>query len=446
MDIGHEYERLRQEKIARNEAHLAKLGFNKELKTKKTKKKKTRKTRTPPSDEPRRKNLVRTSRIMINYEEKENGEDDGSSDGGVRVRPTSNLDIGSRVHVDFKGTLYKATIRKHRVKSDKIEFLIHFDGNKKYNVRWIPVDSIKSTDEPSEDGEEDEDNDKDNEDDDDNNDDVGCFSNEVEGGVPCAPHTTWIKRLHNLNQTPSYRRSDAEKYEIQNIMKKLNEMKSRGEIGGKPCGLNISWTFEKNQIGEHRIGRMVGQSMSFIVYPEIICTGDNPSLGEVISGIKQTKNTKIGKDVSIIEVPSDMLEYCGFDQIAQNAKSFITSRFEIIFGLKNENGELEMYYFGEKISKGEGRKNITIPKRMFANSQRTMGKVLSRGRFGLMCFSTNRNKNDWERCECDHMNGDPTDDREENVRWLTPADNKNNYRKKGPVISCRTKLAKLVSV
>ena len=148
--------------------------------------------------------------------------------------------------MDFKGTLYKATIRKHRVKSDKIEFLIHFDGNKKYNVRWIPVDSIKSTDEPSEDGEEDEDNDKDNEDDDDNNDDVGCFSNEVEGGVPCAPHTTWIKRLHNLNQTPSYRRSDAEKYEIQNIMKKLNEMKSRGEIGGKPCGLHTSWTFEKN--------------------------------------------------------------------------------------------------------------------------------------------------------------------------------------------------------
>jgi hypothetical protein len=390
----------------------------------------------------------------------------------VRVRPTSNLDIGTRVNVDFKGTLYKATIHKHRVKSDKQEFLIHYDGNKKSNVRWIPVDCIESTDEPSEDGktrdnkddevnedliydenneddeddEEDEDDDKDNEDDDDNDDDVGCFSNEVEGGVPCAPHTTWIKRLHNLNQTPSYRRSDAEKNEIENLMKKLNEMKSRGEIGGKPCGLRTSWTFEKKHIGKHRIGRMVGKRNAFKVYPEIICTGDNPSLGEVISAIKRTKNTKLGKDVSIIEVPSDMLEYCGFDQIVQNAKPFITSRFEIIFGMKNENGELEMYYFGEKISKGEGRKNVTIPKRMFANSQRTERKSILRGRFGLMCFSSNRNKNDWERCECDHMNGDCTDDREENVRWLTPADNKNNYRKKGPVISCRTKLAKLVSV
>jgi hypothetical protein len=148
-------------------------------------------------------------------------------------------------------------------------------------------------------------------DDDVNDEDVGTFSNEVEGGVPCAPHTTWIKRLHNLNQTPSYRRSDADKYEIKNLMKKLNEMKSRGEIGGKPCGLNISWTFEKKHIEEHRIGRMVGGRNAFKVYPEIICTGDNPSLGEVISAIKRTKNTKIGKDVSIIEVPVDTLEYYG---------------------------------------------------------------------------------------------------------------------------------------
>ena len=69
---------------------------------------------------------------------------EGSSEGGVpcaapsddmnvdivRVPPTSNLDEGSRVLVDFKGKLYKATIRKHRVKSGKKEFLIHYDGNK----------------------------------------------------------------------------------------------------------------------------------------------------------------------------------------------------------------------------------------------------------------------------------------------------------------------------
>ena len=171
---------------------------------------------------------------MINYAEKENSEDE--------VRQMSNLDIGSRVLVDFKGTLYKATIRKHRVKSDKQEFLIHFDGNKKSNVRWLPVDCIKSPDEPSKDGndnEDDEDNvdvkydenneddeeveddDENNKDDDDNvnDDDVGTFSNEVEGGVPSAPHSTWIKRLHILNQTPSYR-SDVEKDEIDLLMKK----------------------------------------------------------------------------------------------------------------------------------------------------------------------------------------------------------------------------------
>jgi hypothetical protein len=56
---------------------------------------------------------------------------------------------------------------------------------------------------------------------------------------------------------------------------------------------------------------MVGGRNAFKVYPEIICTGDNPSLGEVISAIKRTKNTKIGKDVSIIEVPVDTLEYYG---------------------------------------------------------------------------------------------------------------------------------------
>ena len=47
-----------------------------------------------------------------------------------------------------------------------------------------------------------------------------------------------------------------------------------------------------------------------------------------------------------------------------------------------------------------------------------------------MCFSANRDKSDWGNCECDHMNGDHTDDREENVRWLTPADNKNNHYNK----------------
>ena len=111
----------------------------------------------------------------------------------------------------------------------------------------------------------------------------------------------------------------------------------------------------------------------------------------------------------------------------QNAKAFITSRFETVFGLKNENRELEMYNMGEIKPKIVKRKIVTIPKRMFVKGKK---KQLLRERFGLMCFLTNRNKNDWERCECDHMNGDCTDDRNENVRWLTPAGNRNNYNNK----------------
>ena len=83
---------------------------------------------------------------------------------------------------------------------------------------------------------------------------------------------------------------------------------------------------------------MVGKRNSFKVFPEIICTGNAPSLIEVITAIKRTKDAKIGKDVSIIEVPVDVLEYCCFGPFAQNAKS----RFELLYRLKNKNGELEI--------------------------------------------------------------------------------------------------------
>jgi hypothetical protein len=55
--------------------------------------------------------------------------------------------------------------------------------------------------------------------------------------------------------------------------------------------------------------------------------------------------------VSIIEVPVDALEYCGYEPFAQNAKAFITSRFETVFGLKNKNRELEMFYGRNRIKK-----------------------------------------------------------------------------------------------
>ncbi len=185
---------------------------------------------------------------------------------------------------------------------------------------------------------------------------------------------------------------------------------------------------QKEENGKHRIGSMVGTRNSFKVFSEIICTGNAPSLIEVITAIKRTKDTKIGKEVSIIEVPVDMLEHCGFALFPQNTKALITSRFELLCGLKNKNGELEMYYMGE--TKGNGRKTAVISRRMFVDRPWEERIQLLRGRLGLMCFSANRNKLDWDRCECDHINGDRTDDREENVRWLTPADNRNNYHNK----------------
>ncbi|KAL7495054.1 hypothetical protein ACHAWT_003641 [Skeletonema menzelii] len=68
-------------------------------------------------------------------------EDDESSDEGGLV-DQAVLTVGSRVLVQYKGSLFKATIRKRREKNDKHSFLIHYDGNKKTNVHWIPLERI----------------------------------------------------------------------------------------------------------------------------------------------------------------------------------------------------------------------------------------------------------------------------------------------------------------
>jgi hypothetical protein len=82
--------------------------------------------------------------------------------------------------------------------------------------------------------------------------------------------------------------------------------------------------------------------------------------------------------------------------LRKTQKKFITSRFKTLFGLKNKNGELETYYMGEKRSKGDGRKQVRIPRRMFVGRpQEKNTKLMHRGRFGLMCFLANRNKLDW---------------------------------------------------
>jgi len=65
-------------------------------------------------------------------------------------------------------------------------------------------------------------------------------------------------------------------------------MKLGEGISRKPCNLGTCWTFNKKEIGKHRIGKMVGGRNSFKKFPEIICTGNTPSLSEVITAIKQT--------------------------------------------------------------------------------------------------------------------------------------------------------------
>jgi len=58
-----------------------------------------------------------------------------------KIKPSS-IHKGCRVSVEYKDILYKATVRKSRAKNDSYDFLIHYDGNKKSNVRWIPMSMI----------------------------------------------------------------------------------------------------------------------------------------------------------------------------------------------------------------------------------------------------------------------------------------------------------------
>lgn len=69
--------------------------------------------------------------------------DDESSASSIDGIDPDILTVGSRVLVLYKGSLFKATIRKRREKNGKHDFQIHYDGNKKSNVHWVPVDRIQ---------------------------------------------------------------------------------------------------------------------------------------------------------------------------------------------------------------------------------------------------------------------------------------------------------------
>ena len=108
-----------------------------------------------------------------------------------------------------------------------------YENNEHHGGQISSKDNNDNEDDDYEGHEDDEDDedDRDEEDEEDDKDhkenDMGAFSNEVEGGVPCVPHSTLTKKIHILNQTPNYQRSDAEKDAIDHLMKKLHQMKSR---------------------------------------------------------------------------------------------------------------------------------------------------------------------------------------------------------------------------
>eukprot|EP00956_Cyclotella_meneghiniana_P015125 scaffold22937_cov73-Cyclotella_meneghiniana.AAC.8 len=68
--------------------------------------------------------------------------DDESSSSIDGVDPDV-LTVGSRALVLYKGSLFKATVKKRREKDGKHDFQIHYDGNKKSNVHWVPADRIQ---------------------------------------------------------------------------------------------------------------------------------------------------------------------------------------------------------------------------------------------------------------------------------------------------------------
>jgi len=57
--------------------------------------------------------------------------------GSVVFDPAS-IKVGYRVNVEYRDVLYKATVRRVRLKQAIYQYQIHYDGNKKTNLRWIP--------------------------------------------------------------------------------------------------------------------------------------------------------------------------------------------------------------------------------------------------------------------------------------------------------------------
>ena len=88
--------------------------------------------------QPSRSGAGRKRSKIRHHDDSSSSEEDQSPD----IVDSSILTVGSRVLVSYKGSLFKATIRKRREKAGTHDFLIHYDGNKKSNVHWLGSDRI----------------------------------------------------------------------------------------------------------------------------------------------------------------------------------------------------------------------------------------------------------------------------------------------------------------
>ena len=234
-----------------------------------------------------------------------------------------------------------------------------------------------------------------------------------------------IKLAHHLVQTPSAYRNVSQNLEIEKCMNKLIQLKDSGAIGGHPCNLRTCWTFQKSEIEKHNIGIIAGKRNSFRVFSDIICEGTAPSIHEAIVGINRSLGTILGSMESMIEVPLDVYEHLNFSPMFDYTRVWITSRYELIYGIKNTENKLELFRSSDEDKLSGSRKRGSIPGRMFVDGKNS-GTFLMH-RFGQMCFTTNRNQAMWRASESDHINGDKFDNRKTNTRWLDGMDNNKNY-------------------
>ena len=145
---------------------------------------------------------------------------------------------------------------------------------------------------------------------------------------------------------------------------------------------------------------------SFRVFDDIICEGTAPSMHEAIVGIKSSPETIFGSMESMIEVPLDVYEHLNFSPMFDYTQVWITSRYELIFGLKNTENKLELFRFiryGDEDLPSGFRKSGIFPARMFVD-----GKPRA--------------------SDSDHINGDKFDNRKTNTHWLDGMENNLNYR------------------